>query len=485
MKIKYNILFFIIFNLIQTSYNINPENIAISNASAIAYNDFRSYNPASISYHEGLSVKLFGFNIGFENNFLSVSKYNDINGANFEETTDPNYFDKSELYKIFDDGLKINTHLALNLPLTELIYKNYSFHNRVFFINESQLPQSFVKLLLYGNEPNEIYNLNSSIKVNIFSESGIGYAKKINNLSLGIKIKYLQGIAYGDLVNLNDNSSFFVTDTTTGFMGEAKYLINQAIGGSGFGVDIGFIFDYSKKMKFGISLNNLFGKINWDENNITFNYFRDEVNSNFDLRYNEKQFFSIKLDTLNAFKIINSPLNEIYTVENFPVIQFDNLDEIPFNIDSLLYINSLIEINDEFYLLKSQNLTNNQIKSLNLESQSYETQYPTIINFSLKRELEENINLCIGLESSFSNNLRNSELWKLSSGIIFNRFKNHPITIGFSIQEKGKIYSGFSYGYRLGPLLLNYGLSFNDAIFFQSTKGIDLSFSVSFKTNKI
>ena len=61
MKIKYNILFFIIFNLIQTSYNINPENIAISNASAIAYDDFRSYNPASISYHEGLSVKLFGF----------------------------------------------------------------------------------------------------------------------------------------------------------------------------------------------------------------------------------------------------------------------------------------------------------------------------------------------------------------------------------------------------------------------------------------
>ena len=48
------------------------------------------------------------------------------------------------------------------------------------------------------------------------------------------------------LVNLSDNSSFFVTDTTTGFMGEAKYLVNQAVGGSGFALDLGFIYQISK-----------------------------------------------------------------------------------------------------------------------------------------------------------------------------------------------------------------------------------------------
>ena len=96
------------------------------------------------------------------------------------------------------------------------------------------LPQSFVKLLLYGNEPNELYSLNGSSNVNIFTESDFRIFKKLNDLSFGIKIKYLQGLAFGELVNLSDNSSFFVTDTTTGFMGEAKYLVNQAVGGSGF-----------------------------------------------------------------------------------------------------------------------------------------------------------------------------------------------------------------------------------------------------------
>ena len=34
--------------------------------------------------------------IGFDNNFLSISKYNDLNGANFENTTSTNYFEKSD-----------------------------------------------------------------------------------------------------------------------------------------------------------------------------------------------------------------------------------------------------------------------------------------------------------------------------------------------------------------------------------------------------
>lgn len=238
-------------------------------------------------------------------------------------------------------------------------------------------------------------------------------------------------------------------------------------------------------MKFGIALNNLLGKINWDDNNLTYNLMRDNIVSNLPLRHNEKQFFSIKLDTLNAMNIINLPLNQIYNIENFSVIEFESIENIPFDIDSLLASNSLIETEFGSYLLKSKNLSTSQIKSFNLKSQYYKTEYPANIIFSLMRELESKIHLSICLESSFSNNLRNSEKWKFSSGIIFNRFQNQPITIGFSIEEKGKIFSGFSYGYKVGPLQINNGIRFNDAIFFQSTKGIDYSFSILFKTNKI
>ena len=221
-------------------------------------------------------------------------------------------------------------------------------------------------------------------------------------------------------------------------MGEAKYLVNQAVGGSGFALDLGFIYKISKKIKLGISLNNLFGKINWDDNNITHNFMRDNIVSKLPLRYNEKQFFSITLDTLNALNIVSLPINEIYNVENFTVVEFESLDDIPFDIDSLVYSNSLIQTELGSYLLKSENLSNSEIKSFKLKSEYFETEYPANINFSFLNELEDQIDLSVSLESSFSNNLRNSEKWKLSTGIIFNRFKNQPITIGLSIQEKRK-----------------------------------------------
>jgi len=485
MILKKYIFLILLLNPIFSAFYFNPENTSLSNASSLAFNDFRSINAASISEHQGLTLKLFGINMGFDNNFLSISKYNDINGANFDDSTDPNYYPKSEFYDLIDDGLQVNSHLAFNLPFSDIVFNNISFHNRIYSISDLGLPQSFVKLILYGNEPNEIYNLSSSSSINVFSESSIGYSQKIKNISLGVRLKYLQGLAYGELLNLSDNSSYFVTDTTIGFMGQAQYLINQAVGGSGFAMDLGLIYHNSPELTYGISINNLFGKIYWDDNNITYNSFRKNITNSLPLRHNEKQYFSILLDTLNAMNIISTPLNQIYSIENFSVIEFYDLSEIPLDTDSLFNNNSLIETEYGSYLLKTQDLSTDFINSLNLKTQDYITDYPTYLNLSVRKDFEEGIAVCLSLSTSFSNALRSSEKWKLSSGLLFNRFKNTPITLGFSIEEKGKINSGFSVGYKLGPAFINYGFNFKDAIFLQSAKGIDYSFSIVFKTNKI
>ena len=486
MILKTYILLSLLLNIAFSAFYFNPENISLSNASALSYNDFRSLNAAATSEHKGLTLKLIGINMGFGNNFLSMSKYNDINGANFDDSTDPDgYYPKSEFDELINEGLQLNSHLAFNLPFSDIVYNNISFHNRIYSIVDLELPQSFIKLILYGNEANETYNLNGSSSINIFSESSIGYSKKNDDFSFGIRLKYLQGLAYGELLNLSDNSSYFVTDTTTGFMGQAKYLINQAVGGSGFAMDLGLIYNKSSELTYGISINNLLGKIYWDDNNITYNSLRGAITNKLPLRHNEKQYFSILLDTLNAMNIISMPLDQIYSTENFSVIEFDNLSDIPFNTDSLFNNDALIETEYGSYLLKTQDLSTNLINSLNLKSQDYITDYPTYLNISLKKDFEEDISLCLSLSTSFSNSLRSVEEWKLSSGLLFNRFKNTPITLGFSVTEKGKINSGFSMGYKFGPIFINYGLNFKEAIFLQSTKGIDFSFSLVFKTHKI
>ena len=252
MIFKKYLILIILLNIVFSAFYFSPENISLSNASSLAYNDFRSSNAAATSVHKGLTVKIFGMNMGFENNFLSISKYNDINGSNFDDSTDPNYYPKSEFHDLIDNGLQLNSHLAFNIPFSDIVFNNISFHNKLYSITDLSLPQSFVKLILYGNEANETYNLNSSSSVNIFSESSIGYSKKINNTSFGVRLKYLQGLAYGELSDLSDNSSYFVTDTTTGFMGQAQYLVNQAVGGSGFAMDLGLIYNNSSKFTYGI-----------------------------------------------------------------------------------------------------------------------------------------------------------------------------------------------------------------------------------------
>jgi len=181
--------------------------------------------------------------------------------------------------------------------------------------------------------------------------------------------------------------------------------------------------------------------------------------------------------------MMGTPLNEIYSTESFSVIEFNSLDGIPFNTDSLIANNLLIETDYGSYLLKTDQLSNDTIDLLGFAVPDYKTDYPTYINMNIQKDFEEQVSLCFNISTGFSNSLQNLEKWTFSSGLLFNRFKKIPITLGISLSEKGRLNSGFSMGYNAGPFLINYGMSFKDAIFLQSAKGIDLSLSLLFKIN--
>jgi len=58
----------------------------------------------------------------------------------------------------------------------------------------------------------------------------------------------------------------FITTDSTGITGQNQYLIQQAIGGSGTGLDIGITTQESKAgYRFGLSIINLFGTVKWTE----------------------------------------------------------------------------------------------------------------------------------------------------------------------------------------------------------------------------
>ena len=58
--IRLSIFISILFHSIFSAYLFNPENIALSEASSIAYDDFRSINPA---YPEGVMLSILFVNV--------------------------------------------------------------------------------------------------------------------------------------------------------------------------------------------------------------------------------------------------------------------------------------------------------------------------------------------------------------------------------------------------------------------------------------
>ena len=135
------------------------------------------------------------------------------------------------------------------------------------------------------------------------------------------------------------------------------------------------------------------------------------------------------------------------------------------------------------YLLETTNISDSLLASLSSKTQGYKTQYPIYFNFGAHKKIDEDIFVCLDLSTGFNNSSKNSKKWRLSTGLIFNRFENIPITLGISFGGVNKINSGFSIGYNKGPFLINFGLGTRNGIFLPSLKGIDLSFSLIFKTN--
>ena len=240
----------------------------------------------------------------------------------------------------------------------------------------------------------------------------------------------------------------------------------------------------------------MFARIKWDDTNITHNFFKESVISRLPLRYGEKQYFSINLDTLNAISMINMPINEIYNTQNFPVIELSNIDGLDFiNIeineygDSILFSDYGEIIPTEYgsYLIESTKIEDDLLEELTEDEnyKTYKTSYPIFFNLGAHKEIDKDIFMCLDLSTGFNNSSKNSKKWKLSTGLLFNRFKNMPVTLGVSFGGANKINSGFSIGYNKGPILCNFGLGTRNGIFIPSLKGIDFSFSLIFKTNSI
>ena len=215
-----------------------------------------------------------------------------------------------------------NIHLSTSLFM--LAYKTSKGSISVFvnskFTNNWQYTNEFMAIA--ANGINDFNLSNNQLNTTLYHESGLGITQQFLNkkLSIGLRLKYLNGIAHTSLKNnaslslniddTNQNWNITATNATLRTSGVTNDEKSYFTGNNGFGIDLGATYQLSEKWVVALSIND-FGTINWSENNKSYNI-EDTPGT---------IYSGVNLEDGSVLKEIESALNTVFnateTIENF------------------------------------------------------------------------------------------------------------------------------------------------------------------------
>ncbi len=157
-------------------------------------------------------------------------------------------------------GLEINGRIASDPSMFELIFNGLRFDNSLSLDGTGEFEAVIPVTIGYGKEFYSIF-LN----------------KYFDRVYLGGAVKYLNGLnristEFSNSTLSTSKESINIQTTTT---------LTSAVSGTGFALDLGFAARSGEKLYLSISVNNLFGKINWTDSDImsgSVNFTVDELN---------------------------------------------------------------------------------------------------------------------------------------------------------------------------------------------------------------
>jgi len=168
-------------------------------------------------------------------------------------------------------------------------YTAFSINTKAFA--RVSLPKELFAFALYGNASDELDNglldlSRGSVKSLAYTEIGLSHGREIlaGKMTAGIRIKYLIGHAYADINSLDANIRTYGNDEFRGdsiemnvnqfdirsagvagdFINENEDIRGSVLSNGGFGLDLGATYQFTQKIQFFASLNDL-GFIRWNE----------------------------------------------------------------------------------------------------------------------------------------------------------------------------------------------------------------------------
>ena len=461
---RIELIILLVFSNIFAFYNQDSRMIALSGAYTTIASGYKcvGVNPANLVDSDNVSINLFNINSNMLNNFFTLTRYNQINGADLENENAPKYFAKDKILDYLNgDNIEFNAIGSFPIPMINISSNNMSFNSGVTMYSDYEISPDLIDILLNGNELNRYYDLSMFQDTFIIWETSFSKAYELSPISVGFSIKYLHGLGNYRLEPIQD-TTYFLTDMID-VSAKAEYLLKQNMKGNGFSFDFGFITNEFNGWKFGASIINIGGKIKWNKDMFVDQYLED-VYKSYPFRENEHHHISLSIADLNLSSL-NDP--NITTDSLFQVIS-QNVVESDTIISGFDYIESS---ENDFYYIPSDSLPDNYFNSSN--AKIVNTDYPTKLNIGFSKKIDLQKLVVCDISVGFDNSFMNKQKWRFALGYEFGSQK-FPLRCGFSYGGYDGKSIGVGFGYNFGGYSMDFGLNYKGSYSYGSSTGYDI-----------
>ena len=232
------------------------------------------------------------------------------------------------------------------------------------------------------------------------------------------------------------------------------WTIKQAIGGAGFGLDIGFATDEVNGYRLGISLINALGSIRWHGATLTKDILGGALQGL--MPWGENEYF------LYTFRV-----NDV-TAEEY-------LQGVP--LDSLFQNDSYTVVETESGLIPTDSLTNED--QGDVIPGPFVTNYPALFRLGLSKRIEDFGLVSFDLVAGFEDRLWSSKGWQMALGVEMLPNPSFPIRLGVRYGGPESQQLGLGFGIHKGVLHFDAALAFHNGLWLHTTKGISLAIGLT------
>jgi len=404
----------------------NPRAIAMGgayNALAFGY-EAPNYNPANLglSYNnDKFTINLFSIGVNIRNNSFSLKDYNNYTGKYLTDDDKNTILDK-----IPDGGMQIDA--LVEATALSISYNSFALNIHSVGVSKANIDKDLIEILFCGNavRPEASFEDISGEGLAI-ADISLSYGHQLSfeslkpflshkELSVGATFHYLRGLTYFDVISAEGN----FTTTDTSLISDGTFIVQTAMGGTGFAIDLGAAMVFDSRLIFkddiiiSLSLENLLSSIKWN---------KDTENLQLDFAIND--------------------------------FNYDNLT------DSLLS-DSLIESNDTTIAISS-----------------FSTNLPTVLRIGASTSINK-IKLAFDWEQGITSGVSQSTTPRLSLGGEYKPVNFLPLRAGCSIGGGRDSMFSAGLGLHFNPCRFDLALANNGSILPGRSKGLVFAAALGF-----